>query len=503
MDKKREETELERIADARQERGQMQERLNSFYSLAVPHRPRIGATNTYRRVEDLDEQDEIFDGTLQECVSDFASDQVDDFMPYYKPWVELEPGTALSSTADENSFKEQSKEWQEKLYDLIGQTNWYEQNLEVFHDVAGAAAGTIIPHSPPGQDVKVRSVLMHNLIMDEGGFSDLDGRWDEFHSKKRKVIQMFGDDIQKDMPKDWQSKGPNTSVEVIQGGRYEMTDKGPRFIWMVFLDKKLARWKKMPVGVPAPMNVARWRTAPPAAWGPGPADVALTAARTLDELAYLNLRKLGKEADPPMSFEADGVFEPEGGIDNGTYVARRMGSAAPTPLFEPSRSQNTFFERDQLYWSIKKALYQDKPEQAGKTPPTASQWIDEKTLHEKRKQARRRIYKEYILPSLRRFAHVFAMRGELEPITIDGETIQAKFVSPLSKASDGNEVSAGMQFAQSSVGIFSEAALAVIDVKTSMENWQKKLGDTTVALQDPPEQDDLTQDILREGRNIV
>ena len=60
-----------------------------------------------------------------------------------------------------------------------------------------------------------------------------------------------------------------------------------------------------------------------------------------------------------------------------------------------------------------------------------------------------------------------------------------------------------MQFAQSSVGIFSEAALAVIDAKGTMENWQTKMGDTTVVLQDPEQQPDLQQAILEGGRNIV
>ena len=152
---------------------------------------------------------------------------------------------------------------------------------------------------------------------------------------------------------------------------------------------------------------------------------------------------------------------------------------------------------------MKKALYQDKPEQAGKTPPTASQWLDEKTSHERRQQARRRVYREYVLPSLRRFAYVFSARGEIEPIRIDGKNIQAEFVSPLSKASDASEVSSGMQFAQSVIGIFSETGLGSIDAFETIENWQEKLGDTTVVLKQPDQQGDVVQELLKGGRNVV
>ena len=496
--------EMARLDDARQDRCDYEERLNAFYSLAIPHRPYIGNTSDFTDRTDEDDQDDIFDSTLQFAVSDFASDQLDKFMPNYNPWVKLKPGIALKNTASENAFKEQSEQWEETLYDLIRQTNWYETNLEVFHDLAGAAAGTIIPLAPRGQDVKIRPVLMGNLLMDEGAFSDLDGRWDEFVIRKRHLKEMFGEEVYKKIPDRTKNKAENSRVSVIQGCRRErIKGGGYQWLWIVAIERKIVSKTLLKPGTPAPMNVARWRHAPPNAWGPGPADMALPIARTLDQLAYLNLKKIAKEIDPPMSFVADGVFNADNGIENGTYQARRMGSEPPTPLFEPSPSQNLFFDRDIMRYEVKRALHQDKPDQAGKTPPTAAQWIDQRTHHEQRQQARHRVYREYVLPSLRRFAYVFAMRGELEPIKIDGQTVQADFVNPLSKASDSAAVSAGMQFAQSAVGIFSETGLASMDAHETMVNWQKKLGDNTVVLKAPEEQDQTVQGILNGGRNIV
>ena len=497
--------EMARIDDARQDRDDLQERLNAFYSLAIPHRPYVGYENSYTYRHDEDDQDDIFDSTLQEATADFASDQLDKFMPNYNPWVKLKPGIALKNASSENAFRDQSMKWEENLYDLIRQTNWYEQNLEVFHDLAGGAAGTIIPLAPRGEDVKIRPVLMSNLLMDEGAFSDLDGRWDEFTIRKRHIKEMFGDKVYAELSNQTKSKNSSDKISVLQGCRRKrMANGGYRWLWIVAIERKVVSRKLLAPGTPAPMNVARWRHAPPSAWGPGPADLALASARTLDELAYLNMKKLAKELDPPMSYVADGVFNPDGGVENGTYLARRMGSEAPHPLFEPSASQNLFFDRDVLRYQVRRALHQDKPDQEGKTPPTAAQWIDQRTQHEQRQQARHRVYREYVLPSLRRFAYVFSMRGELEPIKIDGKTVQADFVNPLSKASDSAAVSAGMQFAQSGIGMFSETGLASIDAYETLQNWQKKLGDDTVVLRQPQDQPKPITDILSGGgRNIV
>lgn len=497
--------ELERIKEARQLRSDKQEYLNAFYSLALPHRAKIGENRSARYSTDDNDQDDIFDGTLQECVCDFASDQADFFIPDYRPWCKTEVSSNITSPTDRKELLSLIKQRDDKLYELIAATNFYEEAYEIFHDVAGSAGGVIIPDAPRIDEVRVRPVFMSGLIMDDLAYSGIDGRWSEYEVKSSQLKSVIGKeayDKYSASSKKVKPKG-NAKLRIIQGCRLKETKQGYRWLWATFVDDVLVQKTLLPPATPPPLAVARWRASPPNPWGPGPAYIAIPAARTLDELTYLNLRKLAKEADPPMSFEADGVFNPENGIDNGTFVARRAGSQAPSALYEPSKAQNAYFTEEGLTAFIKRALYQDKPEQPGKTPPTASQWIDEKTMYQRRQQARRRIYREFVLPVLRRFEYVFTRRGQLEPIIFKDEAIKTTFVSPLSKSSDANEVSTGIQFAQSTVGLFSETALASIDVYETMVNWQNKLEDTTVVLKQPDQQGDLIKQMLGEGRNIV
>ncbi len=492
-----------RISDARSDRSNIQDRINTLYEIGNPWRQKVGESTSTTTTQ-AEQQDDIFDQTLQLELSNFASGEMDHFMPEYKSWVNLAPSVALEGTSQANAWESAGKQWEERLYELINGTNWYEENLEVFHDIGISCGGTAIPIPDATMPVVCRPALMSNILMDETAYNDLDGRWMEFDVKKRHLKEMFAgimDKINGNLK--LRAKNDANIVKVLQGNLRKLTPKGPRWMWVVRIDGETVHKQMMPVGAPPAVNIGRWRHATPSAWGPGPADMCLSAGRILDDLGYINLRKLAKEADAPYSYEVDGVFNVKKPIENGTFVGRRVGSSPPVPMFTGSTSQNVYFEREKIQEFIRACLYTDGPRQEGKTPPTATQWIDEKALSNIRKIARRRIYREYVLPSLRRFAFVFAVRGDLPPIEIGGRAIPAKFISPLSKASDAQEVSGAFQFIQSAVGTLGEAAIASINPHETLVNMKDKLGDQIVELTEPDEQSDLLKKVLQEGKNIA
>ena len=489
-----------RIAKARADRGVHQHRLNRFYDFCVPYRVQVGS-KAKQAAPSSSKQDDLFDKEIQIAVNDFAADHADYFFPDYKPWVKTKAGTAVVPSRLERQFAGDLAKWEERLYDLIRATDFYEQVHEVLIDVAGAAGGMNIAYQPRNRPVRCQPILMANLLFDEGPFNDLDGRWQEFWVRKGDLANVFpGVPITDQKIKTMRDAD---YVSVIQGIVREWPEgKAPLWHWMLMIGEQFTI-KPLLQDEPPPINVGRWRHAPPSAWGPGPADLALAAGQTLDELALLNLKKLGKEADPPFSYEVDGVFNPAAGVNAGDYVGRRQGSQPPAPLYEPTNSQNLYFDRETLKMTVKRALYQDSPFQRGDTPPTATQWMSEEAQKQRRARVRRRVYREFVLPTLQRFAWLFAVRGELEPLRLDGKDVGVEFVSPLSKASDAEEVSSGVQFLGSAIQIFGETALASVDAEKTMTNWKKKLGDTTVEIVPPDQQASLIQKILSAGRNLV
>lgn len=492
---------LERIGAAREDRTHFTEVLNKFYELALPWRQPISHTLLASCPRSFDEQADIFDTTLQDAVYDFAAMMSDLFTPHYKPWADLKPvGTydkALLAKA-----KPLIEARQAKIYDLIRQSDFYEQAQQVYLEMAGSKGGIVIPYRPRGKKIRCTPVVMSGLLDDVGPNGELDMRAMEFITKKKHLPALFPDEweeMQKD-PK-YARMQPNTECTVVQGA-HRADEDGKWVTFLVINNKMCARKVQDGDGASAVYGL-RWQDAAYSSWGPGPAIQALPSARVLQEMGYLFLKNLAKSVDPPFAYTEDGLFNPDGGIEAGMALPMEKGSDFKSLLFERDLNP-ALFERELHIQRVKRALFVDEPEQKGKTPPTAAQWIDERAQTDRRLQISRiRIYKEWVLPILQRFNWILERQGETPEIKIDGTVVQVAFDSPIAKTSDADEVSRSMQLAQSSLGIFGEAFLQNIDAPATLELWRDKMGDKLLQIKAFDERSEMEKQLLQNMRNTV
>lgn len=491
---------IERIGNARQDRTHFTSVLNQFYELALPYREPISHTlvsSTPRRFED---QNDIFDSTLQDSVSDFAAYMSDLFTPHYKPWATLKP-VGTYNQAILTKAQPLIERRQEQIYELIRQSDFYEQSQQVYLDMAGSKAGIIIPFTMKGK-IRCTPIVMSGLLDDVGPHGDLDMRAMEFITKRKHLPKLFPnewEEISKD-PK-YARMQPNVECTVIQGAHRGEGENE----WIVFivLNNKVISRKTLNGEGASPAHIIRWQDAPYSSWGPGPAIQALPSARVLQEIGYLFLKALAKQIDPPLAYEEDGLFNPEGGIEAGMALPMERGSNQKF-LIPESDLNPALFERQMHVERVKRALFVDEPEQKGKTPPTAAQWIDERAQTDRRLQISRvRIYKEWVLPILQRFNWILERRGETPAIDIDGTIVKVAFDSPIAKTSDAEEVSRSLQLAQSFMGIFGESFLANVDAAKTMENMRDKMGDKLLETVPFDQQSQQMQQLLGSMRNLT
>lgn len=491
---------LERIATARNDRGKFAGRINRFYELAMPHRQPVGSNSGEAR--DPGEQDDIFDATLQEALDDFVSDMIDFFTPHYKPWVELEPSRKLK-TADQKRFEEAIKPYQDALYGSILESSFYSESQECWADLAAAAGGMMIPFAPAGQRIRPQPILCSQLLMDAGPNGELDGRWFEMKVQKRHLRRTFpGVTFTNPDLSEENCRNDSTLVDVVQGcyREYAGSFGKPAWKFCVYVNGEKQHSKTLQGEGAHPIIAMRWRTSPPSMWGPGPGQRGLAPGGALNELSYLFLKHLGKQVDPPMVYDDDGLFNPDAGINAGESYPRMKGSTFDFLLTEQDL-RAAFFEQEDLRQQVRRSLYQNKPYQRGETPPTLGQWMDEKTREDRRLQlARMRLYDEWTISALNRFAWILGRRGELPKIDIGGEVIGVRFVNPMSRASDMEDVSRGVQYLEVAIGKFGQQALASIDVPATMDAIKKKMGEGLVVLRSVDEAQQLiTQIIANQG----
>ncbi|OYW44952.1 MAG: hypothetical protein B7Z36_05975 [Novosphingobium sp. 12-63-9] len=492
---------LERIDTARMDRTHFTEVLNKYYELALPWRQPISHTLLASCPRSFDEQADIFDTTLQDAVADFAAMMSDLFTPHYKPWAELKPvGTydkALLAKA-----KPLIEQRQAKIYDLIRQSDFYEQAQQVYLDMAGSKGGMVIPFAKRGKKIRCTPVVMSGLLDDVGPNGELDMRAMEFVTKKKHLESLFPDEWE-EMKKDqkWSRMQGNAECTVIQGG-HRGDDDGK---WTTFLviNNKVCSLKTLEGEGAMPVHVLRWQDAAYSAWGPGPGIQALPSARVLQEMGFLFLKNLAKSVDPPFAYTEDGLFNPDGGIEAGMALPMEKGTDFKSLLFERDLNP-ALFEREIHVQRVKRALFVDEPEQKGKTPPTAAQWIDERAQTDRRLQISRiRIYKEWVMSVLQRYNWILERRGETPKIEIDGTVVHVAFDSPITKTSDADEVSRSMQLTQSAVGMFGETALQNIDAATTIGAWKEKMGDKLLTLKPFDERSEAEKLLMQNMRNTT
>jgi hypothetical protein len=221
-----------------------------------------------------------------------------------------------------------------------------------------------------------------------------------------------------------------------------------------------------------PMYVARWSRDPTTAYGVGPTYRCLPDIKTLNHVKFLQLKNLDKTVDPAMSYEDDGVVNIDQGIDPGTWVPRAVGSKAPEAMESKAKFDVSWVQADDLISSIKRAHYQDEPNQRGRTPPTAEQWRDEAMRRMRRMGTpAANLVEELQYPIVTRFGYLLARRGRLPKVELNGQEVALSPISPLLRAQEMEDVVRADQTLERFAQLFGPQALNVAVKQIDYLNW--------------------------------
>jgi len=460
---------LKRIERAKQDRSRHAPWINDILRLGLPtYRHLDREREAQARTED---QDDLFDTTLQETVEDFASDMIGTFTPRHERWVDMQPYEGISPEA-KREIEVALKDYGDRIWDELERSNYWDAAQECFTFWAVSAMAVAVSDMGPLEPIHFQPIELADLLLERGADGSTTGRWREMKLTAAGLNQLWPTIF----PAPDERSRHKVSV-VYDGCDRDYSVPGEEaWTYRIIVDGK-EKYAKRSVGAGAASIIAcRFRHQADSAWGPGPAHKATPPARVLDELNYLGLKAIQKTVDPVTVYEEDGVMNPEGGIEPGTWLAMAAGSKAPEPLAPDVRFDAMIFKADELKKAVKKALYQDRPEQPGQTPPTATQWLDEKQWNTRRRELPRdRCVREWVLPIIERVAWILKERGQLPDIKLKGgDIVNVRPVSPLSKAKDLEDVQiTGQMLAMIAQVGAAAAGGAPIDQKATIEALKK------------------------------
>jgi hypothetical protein len=483
------------VEEARTARSVFSSTYNNFYNLAAPWRPRVGEKSKPDQPRAPSEQDDIFDTTLQDAVDDWASDCADEFTPSYRPWTTFSPlgGMKQFSPSAQKKISEIVVDRMKTIFDAINQSSYEEQSQEAWVDLAIAPTGMDIEETPAGLPISMEHVPSAELLIIASPFGGPGNRCREREIPIRDLDVLWpqvdwshhGDKQQRKL-----STGTVTIRQVHTRDWYNRSEE----VWTYRLMEN-GRTRGDPVVTRGPgscrLIVARSRVTSPSAYGIGHANKAIAPARTLDQMAYLTLKREGRALDPPVIYsDPEAVLNLEGGLDNGIWYEAGDGFNVHE-LYPQSDAREVWFKEEDLKGMVRRALFQDKPYQRGDTPPTAAQWMSEEERNARRKGfPRARIVNEWVLPIIRRVEYILRKRKEIDDQEIEGKLVQLQPISPMSRASDLQEVQMADQHMQMFAARFGEMAIDFYNIPETMRRTREKMGTTVIV---PATEDELEQ----------
>ena len=477
-------------------------RISACYRYALPWRHGVDQS------QPVDQLDDIYDDILMTVVEDFAADMLNTFTPQKSAWVDLSAVVGLP-TDIATTVNEQVKATQAIVFAEMARSNVYQALQESYLDLSIGTMALTAQDLDIADPIHCQAVPMTELRIDRGPYGFVDGRY-----RKRRLrcedIRVMWPTCKPPAGEQWQSN--ETEHDVVDGVWRDWADRRTEvYHYVVLLDSKLCL-KETYRGIGScPMIVARWSRDSTTAYGVGPTYRSMPTYQSLNHVRFLLLKKLDEVTDPAFSYVHDGVMNLDQGVRSGDWIPRAQGSDPPEALESKGRFDVTWMQADDLTSAIKRAHYQDRPDQRGKTPPTATQWADEAAERQRRMGTpATNLVVELQQALFKRFVFLLLQRRRIKPLEItDPETgrpieahpLDPRFVSitptsPLLRAQEQEELIRVIRNAEIPAQLYGPQIAAVTtDIFKTQAKVSRILGQSDLA-RDEKEAEEAIKQIL-------
>lgn len=439
-----------------------------------------------------DDDPETFISLPEDLATDFAADLVTYFTPAEAKWTEYLVTAAIAQD-QAKAVEELVNGREDALMDMITASNYNDVAPQVMFEANHGTTAMWVDKGYLTQPVFVETVPPHELLITPGHLGILD-RFREKYAMASSLPALFsGWDV--DLTDDSLKRKinePGTKAKVCWGFWLDWTDPGsPRWRCEITVDgMRVTPETPLTLGPyegSCPLLVGRFNPQVGKPWGRGPAWKALPDMRVYNAVDEGVLDAMDQALRNTLIYADDGFLDVSEGLEPGRAYPASRGFTRDQ-VYELNRGNNVdagYFTEDRLEDRLRARFYQDGPRQRGDTPPTASQWIDER----RRVQIRlgkpsAPLWKEFFLPFIQRIERLAVDAGKIDgEITHNGAALSVLPVSPLQKAQNHDKVMVSKANLDTAFAVFGDALPQVVDVKSTMQNHIEASGDELTVLQ--------------------
>jgi len=458
-----------------------------------------GRENDFKATPDIQSvEEETFMSLPEEMATDFASDMVTFYTPSEVNWTEYLVTLPVPEEAADQ-VQEIVNAREEDLYDMIQASNYNDVAPQVMFELNHGTTAMWVQKGHLSQPMFIETVPPNELFIVPGYMGILD-RFRETWVGASTLTALFADwevDLTDDALKKKIAK-PGAKVKVCWGFWLDWKDPGnPLWRCEISVDgKRITAKEPLTIGPYAgscPLLVGRFNPQIGRPWGRGPARKTLPDMRVLNAVDEAVLNGLDQALLNTTIYPDDGTLDLSEGIEAGRAYPAGRGFDR-NQVWEMNKGVNLdmgFMSEDRLEGRIRSGFYQDGPRQTGDTPPTASQWMDERRRVQQRiGKPSAPLWRELFLPFIQRVEYLGVESGKIDgALTHNGDAISVLPISPLQKAQNQDKVMISRSNLDLGVQAFGEAFPEVIDVVKTFENIIEASGDELTAIKtqkEPP-----------------
>ena len=477
-----------RLVDARRQKAPFEYDMREGYVFAAPHRAMTVSSTSAKPMGKVFDIPQIYTSLGFEMCGDFPTVIINTFFPQTQQWLTRRPSSYVPPE-QRLKIERMTAQADDTIFKAILASNFYAECGKAFNpDLALGTVGLWIEQPHTWKPPVVQCVPIREMEINIGPDGSIDDRfvvrWTRYRYLKDVLPNI-------PIPRKVVEKGErddNKQVVVVWGFWRIYDDSGvEKWQHTITVDGLLAHEAEIKGEGSCPLIVARFNATPDWAWGVGPLIQSLPDLRVVDELTKNKQRNVDFALSPPISFPDSSFANIQDGIESGMAYAIRPGEeGAIKNLYAFPPIDAAIYMTQDLEARIKRLFFLDWPQQDGKTPPTATQWLDEMTLAQRRIGTPGLVFwQEFCAGVFTRFNYLLEKAGMVDKILVDGvqgrkHTVSMLPYNPAIRSAEQEEVALFSRFAQIGAGAFPEEWKLATDGTKTLQQIANKMGINTI-----------------------
>lgn len=392
----------------------------------------------------------LYDSTGQNALKEAVSAAIQQICPAWKHWASLAPGGDIDpDTAEDAEIIDLLQEHTATVFSYLNHSNFSTIIPEALFDIFVGTCALSCDEGDDDDPFVFDAIPLAVLELEEGPRGTVET---EFLTRKplaRNLVRTFPGMTETDLPPklaEQVKKKPDTEVEVVQGYIYEPKTK--RYYGVAIAVAETAIIWRYDYETSSPIIVARSSVTSGEIYGRGRVMDALPDIKTLNTMQEFVLRHSAFAVAPPLTGVTDGVLNPYTAALVPNSIIPVASNDNGNPSLKPLDIGGNFAITDtimeQLRQNVRRALLGPDMSEGPIKSATEIAIADRNRLWSMGAEYGR-IQAELLSKIIGRCVWILQKRGILPPLKVDGRQVTLKYVSPLARAQDQEDLIALQQ----------------------------------------------------------